>query len=169
MQKHIPLLVTSFALFISGVPLAGCDRKEKEVAPSMHPLANAETPKAVETLAPAQASEQLPQQGGIQQQPISAAAPDAANLAVGEKVYKSTCSICHKSGLNGAPRMGRKQDWESRLAQGNEVLYSHAINGYRGSKGSMPSRGSNPRLSEAEVRAAVDYIVANAVPSWSVE
>jgi cytochrome c5 len=65
--------------------------------------------------------------------------------------------------------MGSKKDWEPRIAQGNDILYSRAINGYRGSKGSMPSRGSNPRLSEAEVKAAVDYMVANAVPSWSME
>lgn len=168
MQKQLLLLVTSFTL-VSGALLTGCDRKEKEVVSPIHTLATTETPKAVETLASAQTSKQLTQQDGIQPQPVSAAAPDLANLAIGEKVYKSTCSICHKSGLNGAPRVGSKQDWESRLAQGNEVLYSRAINGYRGSKGSMPSRGSNPRLSEAEVKAAVDYMVAHAVPSWSVE
>lgn len=168
MQKQLLLFVASFAL-LSGALLTGCDRKEKEVVPPMHTFTTTETPKAVETRAPAQTSKQLPQQDGIQSQPVSAAAPDLANLSIGERVYKSTCSICHKSGLNGAPRVGSKQDWESRLAQGNDVLYSRAINGYRGSKGSMPSRGSNPRLSEAEVKAAVDYIVAHAVPSWSVE
>lgn len=160
MQKQALLFVISLAA-LSGALLTGCDSKEKEVVTPTHTLSSAQSPKAVETPAPAQTSRQL--------QPVSAAAPDLANLAIGEKVYKSTCSICHKSGLNGAPRMGSKQDWEPRLAQGNEVLYSRAINGYRGSKGSMPSRGSNPKLSEAEVKAAVDYMVANAVPSWSVE
>lgn len=163
MQKQILLFITSFTL------LSGCDSKEKEVVSPMHTLATTETPKAAETLAPAKTSKQPPQLNEIKPQPVSAAAPDLANLAIGEKVYKSTCSICHKSGLNGAPRMGSKKDWEPRLAQGNEILYSRAINGYRGSKGSMPSRGSNPRLSEAEVKAAVDYIVAYSIPSWSVE
>ena len=65
--------------------------------------------------------------------------------------------------------MGSSKAWESRIAQRKEVLYQHSINGFRGSKGSMPSRGSNPRLSEAEVKAAVDYIVENAIPSWSIE
>src|SRR3989338_7053078 len=95
--------------------------------------------------------------------PATAATPD---LATGEKVYKGTCSICHKSGLKGAPRLGKKQDWEARLAQGKEVLYDRAINGYIGKKGSMPSRGSNSRLSEDEVKAAVDYMVVHAIPSW---
>ena len=104
--------------------------------------------------------------------PAAAATSNAApapGLATGEKVYKSTCSICHKSGLRGAPRMGSKQDWESRLAQDKEILYDRAINGYRGKKGNMPSRGSNVRLSENEVKAAVDYMIAHAIPSWTWE
>lgn len=96
----------------------------------------------------------------------AAAGPD---LATGEKVYKSTCSICHRSGLSGAPRIGSKDDWEPRLAQGKDVLYDRAIHGYRGSKGSMPSRGSNVRLSDDEVKAAVDYMATHAVPAWTRE
>ncbi len=94
-------------------------------------------------------------------------ASDDPDLITGERVYKGTCSICHRSGMSGAPRIGSKEDWEPRLAQGKEILYDHAIHGYRGKKGSMPSRGSNVRLSDSEVRAAVDYMVANAVPAWS--
>jgi cytochrome c5 len=104
--------------------------------------------------------------------PAAAAASSpvtAPDLATGQKIYKSTCSICHKSGLRGAPRLGNKNDWEERLAQGNEILYDRAINGYRGKKGSMPSRGSNTKLSVDEVKAAVDYMVAHAVPSWTME
>lgn len=93
----------------------------------------------------------------------------ASDMATGEKVYKGTCSICHKSGLSGAPRIGNKDDWEARLAQGEAILYDRAIHGYRGKKGSMPARGSNIRLSDDEVRAAVDYMVAHAIPSWTAE
>lgn len=96
------------------------------------------------------------------------AAPDAATLSLGERVYKTTCSICHQSGLRGAPKIGSAHDWESRLAQGKETLYKRAIGGYRGEKGSMPSRGSNAKLSENEVKAAVDYMVVHAIPAWSI-
>jgi len=65
--------------------------------------------------------------------------------------------------------MGSARDWEHRLAQGKETLYKRAINGYRGEKGSMPSRGSNAKLSEEDVKAAVDYMFKHAVPTWSVE
>lgn len=93
----------------------------------------------------------------------------APDLVTGEKVYKSTCSICHQSGLRGAPRMGKAQDWGARLAQDREVLYDHAINGYRGEKGNMPSRGSNTKLSAEEVKASVDYMIEHAIPSWTME
>jgi len=50
--------------------------------------------------------------------------------------------------------------WEPRLEQGVATLYDHAINGYTGSAGMMPARGGNPTLSDAEVQAAVDYMLA---------
>ena len=98
------------------------------------------------------------------QPPMPAQSPALRDLAAGEKVYRNTCSICHRIGQRGAPRLGDTENWVSRLAQGNETLYDRAINGYRGSKGSMPSRGSNAKLSDEEVKAAVDYMVWYSVP-----
>jgi len=168
MQIQLILLLAPFLLF-SNALLSGCDSREKE-ASSLKPFpAPIGSTKASEAMPIIQTFKQPQQPNIIMSQPASATDRDISNLAIGEGVYKSTCSICHKSGLNGAPRIGSKKDWESRLAQGNEVLYDRAINGYRGSKGSMPSRGSNPRLSEAEVKAAVDYMVLHSIPSWSVE
>ena len=99
--------------------------------------------------------------GGKDEEVSTLVATTAPEAAAGEKAYKSTCSICHKSGLGGAPRMDNKKEWDSRIAQGNEILYDRAINGYRGSKGFMPPRGANIKLSESEVKAAVDYMVAH--------
>ena len=95
---------------------------------------------------------------------VPAAAESPKEISAGEKVYRNTCSICHRLGLKGAPRLGDQDDWALRLAQGNEILYVHAVKGYRGSKGSMPSRGSNAKLSEGEVKAAVDYMVWYSMP-----
>lgn len=145
MQKQTLIVIASLAL------LYGCGGQDKEVAVPA-PAAVA-TPDAAAAPMPPAAPQ--PQSNGAKPQ---AAAPD---LATGERVYKSTCSICHKSGLGGAPRIDNKKDWESRIAQGNEVLYDRAINGYRGSKGFMPPRGSNIKLSENEAKAAVDYMVAH--------
>ena len=147
-KQTLLIVIASLAL------LSGCGGKNKEVAVP----ATAATPDAAAAPKPPS----TPQPNEVKPQTV-AATPD---LATGEKVYKGTCSICHKSGLKGAPRLGKKQDWEARLAQGKEVLYDRAINGYIGKKGSMPSRGSNSRLSEDEVKAAVDYMVVHAIPSW---
>ena len=50
-----------------------------------------------------------------------------------------------------APKIGDKAQWEPRIAQGYETLVSHAVNGIR----TMPAKGGNPDLSDAEIAAAV--------------
>lgn len=90
---------------------------------------------------------------------VAAAAPEAEN-AVGKTVFGKTCAMCHAAGVAGAPKPGDKADWGPRIAQGAEVLYKHAKEGFSGAKGMMPSRGGNAALSDDEVKAAVDYMVA---------
>lgn len=144
-QKRILAAAALLAL------LSGCDSRKGDLASS--------------STAPVAAG--LPKPGGVSASapPSSPIKPSALHdLAVGKKVYRNTCSICHRLGLRGAPRLGDTEDWVLRLAQGNEVLYDHALKGYRGSKGSMPSRGSNAKLSGDEVKAAVDYMVWYSVP-----
>jgi cytochrome c5 len=41
------------------------------------------------------------------------------------------------------------------MAQGQQTLYDHAINGIR----MMPPKGGNPALPDAQVKAAVDYMI----------
>jgi cytochrome c5 len=67
---------------------------------------------------------------------------------------------CHGTGVAGAPKLGDKADWMPRLTQGKQVLYEHAIKGYTGAKGVMPPKGGATNLSDEEVRAAVDFMVA---------
>lgn len=75
----------------------------------------------------------------------------------GEDVVKGVCSMCHAAGLMNAPKIGDKDAWKPRIAQGYDTLVSHAINGIR----SMPAKGGNPGLSDKEVGGAVKYM-ANA-------
>ncbi len=91
--------------------------------------------------------------------PAPVAAAPAANPA-GESVYKKTCALCHAAGVAGAPKPGDKAEWVARIAQGDETLYKHAIEGFTGEKGMMPPRGGGSSLSDDEVKAAVDYMVA---------
>ena len=68
----------------------------------------------------------------------------------------------HGQGIAGAPKFGDKALWAPRVAQGVDVLYQHALNGFQGKGGLMPPKGGNTSLSDAEVKAAVDYMVAAA-------
>ncbi len=92
-------------------------------------------------------------------------AGDAAantDAAAGGTTYNSTCVACHGSGLPGVPQLGDGAEWAPRIEQGNDTLYKHAISGYTGSSGMpMPAKGGNPDLSDDDVKAAVDYMVAN--------
>lgn len=80
--------------------------------------------------------------------------------AAGQDTYGKACVVCHGAGVAGAPRLGDKGDWGPRIAQGNDTLYKHAIEGYTGKKGMMPPKGGNAALADADVKAAVDYMVA---------
>ncbi len=78
----------------------------------------------------------------------------------GEKTYKMACFACHGTGAAGAPKLGDKAAWTDRIAQGNATLYDHAIKGFKGKTGFMPAKGGRADLSDADVKAAVDYMVS---------
>ena len=84
-----------------------------------------------------------------------------ANAAQSEKygarVYTYVCSMCHRSGVAGAPKMGDDAEWAKRIEKGRQTLYDHAINGYRG----MPAKGGRMSMSDEQIKDAVDYMVKN--------
>lgn len=90
--------------------------------------------------------------------PAPAATPVAEN-AVGKKVYGNVCALCHAGNVGGAPKPGNKEQWGPRIAQGKDILYKHAIEGYNGKLGAMPARGGITTLTDDEVKAGVDYMV----------
>ena len=84
-----------------------------------------------------------------------------AGLAEGREVWLDTCKGCHAYGTAGAPVIGDHAAWAPRIAQGEAVLYQHALEGFFGPMGTMmPPRGGNPELTDDQVRLAVDYVVA---------
>lgn len=80
----------------------------------------------------------------------------------GEEVYKAVCSMCHQAGILNAPKLGDTQAWASRISQGYETLVQHAIKGIR----SMPPKGGNASLSDAEVAGAVLYMTNSSGASF---
>jgi cytochrome c5 len=124
------------AIALSGlVLLAACGQKEQSAAPTTAPAGPASAAAVV----------------------AAAAAPENA---LGKSAYGKTCAMCHAAGVAGAPKPGDKADWGPRIAQGNETLYKHAIEGFTGAKGMMPARGGGSTLSDDEVKAAVDHMVS---------
>ena len=85
-----------------------------------------------------------------------------ATPADGKSVYDMACTVCHTAGIAGAPKIGDGADWGPRIDQGLDVLIEHALNGFTGSKGVMPAKGGNASLTEADVAAAVEYMVGSA-------
>src|SRR2546427_2826436 len=80
----------------------------------------------------------------------------ASQKADGKKVYETTCSACHASGVAGAPKLGDKAAWAPHLMHGTDGLLQSALKG----KGAMPPKGGNPSLSDDEVRAALEFMVS---------
>ena len=91
-----------------------------------------------------------------------AAATPAAAMADGKSTYSQACGVCHATAVAGAPKFGDKAAWAPRIAQGSATLHDHAIKGYQGKAGMMPAKGGNAALGDADVKAAVDYMVSQA-------
>jgi cytochrome c5 len=131
-----------------------------ETAPGMQAEASTAQPE-VPPAQPAAASTPTPAKPAapvVKAAPAAEAAPAAPSpdLARGEQIYRQACAFCHDKGVAGAPKTGDVAAWSARLAQGMDTLYTVALRG----KGAMPAKGGNPALADADVNAAVDYMVA---------
>lgn len=97
------------------------------------------------------------QSGGRWNEPIDRAAKVAARS--GKQIVQAQCVKCHGTGEGGSPRLGDRQAWIKRAAPGLDSLVASAIHGH----GAMPSRGGMADLTDAEMRAAVSYMVQTSV------
>lgn len=102
--------------------------------------------------APAQAAEPAV----VVAAPGTAAAAPSADVAKGKAVYASSCVACHAAGVAGAPKFGDAAAWAPRINTGRDALYASALKG----KNAMPPKGGNPALADADVKAAVDYMLS---------
>ena len=72
----------------------------------------------------------------------------------GEKIYNTYCVACHATGAAGAPVKGDAAAWQPRLAQGTDVLLTHAIQGFN----AMPAKGTCSDCSDEEIAATVAFL-----------
>lgn len=75
-------------------------------------------------------------------------------LLGGEEVFKTTCAVCHVTGIGGAPKVGDSAAWRARISEGYDKLLSHAILGLN----AMPAKGGNPDLDDVEIARTVVYM-----------
>jgi cytochrome c5 len=80
--------------------------------------------------------------------------------ATAEETYKSACGTCHDAGVANAPKLGDKAGWAPRIKQGKDALYKVALQGKPGT--AMVAKGGFAKLSDAEVKAVVDLMMAKA-------
>ncbi len=78
----------------------------------------------------------------------------------GEQVYNQFCFACHATGVSGAPLLADAGAWEPRIAKGIDVLMANTLNGIN----VMPPKGTCMNCSEAELQAAVDYMLGAPAP-----
>ena len=88
---------------------------------------------------------------------VEAAAPKVLAADAGATLYEKQCKACHEKGLLAAPVFGDKEAWAPRIAKGIDTLHMHSAKGFN----KMPAQ-ANAEVSEAQVHAAVDYMVAAA-------
>lgn len=81
----------------------------------------------------------------------------------GKEVFETSCFACHGSGAGGAPKIGDKQAWAKRTAQGLTSLTASALKGIR----QMPPHGGNPALTDTEIERAITYMVNQSGGNWT--
>lgn len=141
------LTVFFIARAVGGSSFAATQNSPQAVLDRIRPFGQVRVGKSDQTLAAAAPAA-----------PATAPAPEPAADAAGqsgEAVYSKACIACHSSGVAGAPKVGDKAAWEPRLAQGMDTLMSTALKG----KGAMPPKGGHVNLSDAEIKAAIEYML----------
>lgn len=81
----------------------------------------------------------------------------------GKEVVGQTCSACHQTGANGAPKIGDQEAWSKRASRGLASLSKNAISGIR----KMPPHGGNPDVSDLEIQRAITYMVNQSGGHWA--
>ena len=96
----------------------------------------------------------------VSAEPAQASAVVQVKDRDGQQVYQASCVACHGAGIAGAPKVGDKGQWAARVSAGTEALYQGALIGKQSPAGVMPAKGGNPSLSDQDVKAAVDFMLA---------
>ena len=73
----------------------------------------------------------------------------------GKSIYEQYCTLCHATGMAGAPKFQDKADWQERNEKGMDVLLEHASQGYN----VMPPMGTCNTCTQLQLQAAIEYML----------
>jgi cytochrome c5 len=79
----------------------------------------------------------------------------------GKKIYEETCSVCHDKGKDNAPIIGDQAVWNKLIKKNMDILIINTLNGI----GKMPAKGGCKTCSNAQVKAAVKYMIQQSIPN----
>lgn len=162
-KKSVTKLALSSLSLSALLALSACsggDNKAEEPA-----AVNETETVVVEPEAPAAETEVVTPEPAVEAEPTevpvveaeAAAEPEVLAADAGAQLYEKQCKVCHENGLLEAPKFGDKAAWAPHLAKDIETLRMHSAKGFN----KMPAQAVGD-VTEAQVHAAVDYMVAAA-------
>lgn len=80
----------------------------------------------------------------------------------GKEIVETVCADCHRTGVNGAPKIGDRKAWAELTSHGLTSLTGVALKGVR----KMPPHGGNPDLTDTEIERAITYMVNQSGGYW---
>lgn len=86
---------------------------------------------------------------------LTQAVTASERLDDGKCTYDRICAKCHATGVEGAPVVGDKADWDGRSSLWEAVLVKHAEKGYV----KMPARGDAEYATDYDIGAAAEYML----------
>jgi c(7)-type cytochrome triheme protein len=92
---------------------------------------------------------------------LSLPTAQAQDRAAGRAVVEGACIGCHGSGVLGAPKVGDRAQWAARGKDLSALVRSAAAGTAKG----MPPRGGRADLSDAQLRAAIEFMMGGAAPA----
>ena len=155
-------MVIGFLMLVTAGLITGAYYVHQQLPPEISPIAAQRTEARI---APAGAVYAGSTGAAAQAAAKAAAAALAASQVAyggttdGSVIFGNLCTGCHTSGAGGAPTLD-KAHWGPRIAKGKDTLYDHAIHGFTGTSGVMPPKGGNPALTDAQVKATVDWMLS---------
>ncbi len=80
------------------------------------------------------------------------------------RMWSQSCALCHVDGKGGAPHVGNVDEWLPRLAQGEEVLLTHTLEGLN----NMPPLGYCMACEREDFLAMINFMTAGISAASSV-